>query len=165
MEVRRGRSESGDPLPMPPRGEVARRKTTDGSMGDRPTDVHPAAADILDQRGGFGALGSRPDYPEGAQYIDPSETNGDGPLSICYFRIIGGNPDSQMTYPRLRPIPRRLFGRRASTSGTARLPRRIRLARPPCRAKRSQRTQRPVIYGADAIGVLYQIERDGRRDS
>ena len=78
MEVRRGRTESGGSprLPMPPRGEVARRNAADGNMGDRPTDVHPAAG-ILGQRGGLGALGVRPAYPEAAQYIDPSGTSRD----------------------------------------------------------------------------------------
>ena len=59
---------------------VARRSRTKpqktaGSMGDKSTDVH-LAADILDQRGGFGGLGSRPDYFAGAKYIEPTETTG-----------------------------------------------------------------------------------------
>ena len=38
--------------------------------------MYISAADILDQRGGFGGLGSRPDYFAGAKYIDATETIG-----------------------------------------------------------------------------------------
>ena len=90
MEVPRGRAQSGDFLLAK---AVARRrrtkpKKTAGSMGDRPTDVH-LSADILDQWGGLGGLGSRPDYFAGAKYIDPTETIGDGPaIDVFFFRIV-----------------------------------------------------------------------------
>ena len=38
--------------------------------------MYISAADILDQRGGFGGLGARPDYFAGAKYIEATGTIG-----------------------------------------------------------------------------------------
>ena len=139
----------------------ARQKTTAAGMGDSPTDVH-LAADILDQRGGFGGLGPLPDYSAGAKYIGQTEINGDGsPIDVFFSESSGRNPDSQRSYPRARPISHQFFGWRTSNSSIARRPVRFIPDRPPCHLQRDQRPHRPEIYGADSVDILYR-HRKGR---
>ena len=160
MQVRPGRPKSGDLLTDQCRREAKLRDAKQlgewaiGRLMYTPPPMSWASG------AGLAPKGTAPITPKARIISTPRKLIGVATLSICYSRIIGGNPDAQRTYPRLRPILHQRFGRRTSTSSIAMRPGLFRPSQPPRQLLRNQRTQRPAFYGASAMCALYQNRKE-----